>query len=193
MQYVSPQEISAFLLITRKRHTLAGFDPRKRLWAIPGGGVRAGENLYEAAIREFQEECGTKIRLQLVESTPELYYIRVDTHEYIEDIQALSAGPIKLHAVFRMVAVSADHPQEREREKFQSPAFHGELFFEDKRKLRPSVAHTLEAYKTRRTWPFASLSNVLKQPDMDTIRFRLMQMRLQPKLVNELTACAVAA
>ncbi|MEM1541645.1 MAG: NUDIX hydrolase [Ignisphaera sp.] len=35
-----------------------GFNPGKGLWSIPGGVVEAGENIYEAARRELNEETG---------------------------------------------------------------------------------------------------------------------------------------
>ena len=39
-----------------------GNPPAERLWAIPGGKVRLGESLQEAAEREILEETGVTIR-----------------------------------------------------------------------------------------------------------------------------------
>ncbi len=44
------------LLVKRK------FPPQKDKWAIPGGLVKLGETLQEAAQREIEEETGLKIR-----------------------------------------------------------------------------------------------------------------------------------
>ncbi len=35
-----------------------GYPPRTNYWSIPGGVIEAGETLYEAAIRELEEETG---------------------------------------------------------------------------------------------------------------------------------------
>ena len=40
-----------------------GEEPGKGLWAVPGGKVRFGELLTEAAIREVLEETGLSVRL----------------------------------------------------------------------------------------------------------------------------------
>lgn len=41
-----------------------GKEPRRGEWSIPGGAVELGEGVRDAALREFQEECGGKIRLR---------------------------------------------------------------------------------------------------------------------------------
>jgi len=45
------------LLIRRSR------DPGKGKWAIPGGRLRFGEKVKDAAIREIEEETGLKIEI----------------------------------------------------------------------------------------------------------------------------------
>jgi ADP-ribose pyrophosphatase len=39
-----------------------GVDPKKGLWAIPGGSLKLGETLQEGAEREIMEETGITIR-----------------------------------------------------------------------------------------------------------------------------------
>jgi 8-oxo-dGTP diphosphatase len=41
-----------------------GNEPKKGLWAIPGGSVELGEQVSEAAIREVKEECNIDIELK---------------------------------------------------------------------------------------------------------------------------------
>jgi 8-oxo-dGTP diphosphatase len=46
------------ILIKRAR------EPYKGRWALPGGFVRYGERVEEAAVREAEEETGLKVRLK---------------------------------------------------------------------------------------------------------------------------------
>ena len=41
-----------------------GNEPKKGLWAIPGGTLELGEKVSEAAIREIREECDINIELR---------------------------------------------------------------------------------------------------------------------------------
>ena len=41
-----------------------GNEPKKGLWAIPGGNVELGEQVSETAIREVKEECNINIELR---------------------------------------------------------------------------------------------------------------------------------
>jgi 8-oxo-dGTP diphosphatase len=47
-------------------------EPKKGLWSIPGGRVRLGESIREAAEREVLEECAIHIRLSDVVSVVDL-------------------------------------------------------------------------------------------------------------------------
>ena len=62
----------AVLLVKRGR------PPREGQWAIPGGKVRAGEGLREAAEREILEETG--IRIRAAEMVYQLEYIEHDNN-----------------------------------------------------------------------------------------------------------------
>jgi len=39
------------------------YEPRKGQWSIPGGKVRLGESVRQAALREVAEECSIEIKL----------------------------------------------------------------------------------------------------------------------------------
>jgi len=47
---------SSILLVKR------GYPPAKGKWSIPGGVIEAGEDIYEAAMRELNEETGLNAR-----------------------------------------------------------------------------------------------------------------------------------
>ncbi len=69
------------LLLVKRAH-----EPKKGLWAIPGGLVQLGESIRQAAIREVMEECSIQIQLQDVISVVDL----IDKDE---------AGKVKFHFV----------------------------------------------------------------------------------------------
>lgn len=48
----------ANLLVVKDEHVLLLKKPRRGWYVAPGGKVDPGESIYEAAIREFQEETG---------------------------------------------------------------------------------------------------------------------------------------
>jgi ADP-ribose pyrophosphatase YjhB (NUDIX family) len=66
-----------------------GRNPRKGEWSIPGGGQALGETVFEAAIREVQEETGLTVRptgivtvvdsiLRDAERRPQFHYTLVE-------------------------------------------------------------------------------------------------------------------
>lgn len=71
-----------------------GAAPARGLWAIPGGGLRLGENLQEGAEREILEETGIVIRAGAPVFT-------CDSFEKDED------GRVRFHYV--VVDVTADY------------------------------------------------------------------------------------
>lgn len=56
----------SILLIQRAK------EPKKGLWALPGGMVNLGEPIRSAAIREVKEECSIDIELQDIVSVIDL-------------------------------------------------------------------------------------------------------------------------
>jgi 8-oxo-dGTP diphosphatase len=71
-----------------------GQPPAQDLWAIPGGGVKIGETLQEAAEREILEETGIQIR-----AAKPIYTFDV--------IERDAAGKVRFHYV--IVDLAADY------------------------------------------------------------------------------------
>lgn len=64
--YLDPKVVACAILekegkILLLRRAIA---PQKGKWVMPGGYVDRGEEVHAAAIRETEEECGLKIRVQ---------------------------------------------------------------------------------------------------------------------------------
>lgn len=73
-----PRDVVACVLVDGKGHLLVGRRPREKrhggLWEFPGGKMRSGESLAEAAARELLEELG----LQEVVTEPDVLFEQVD-------------------------------------------------------------------------------------------------------------------
>lgn len=202
MEYIVPDEMSGFLVGVRKRHTLAGFDPRTSLWAPPGGGMkdfkkpalkgRTKENLVQAALRETGEECGKKLKFVVGHPRPEIFYIHKLNHAVLSWQEALAnRGNVKLHAYFLMIEITKEKPEEREPAKFRSPAFHGEKFFATAH-LRPSFRHALNLFGVRRDWPVVTPSNRLEEFDLAGMQNALHDMHLHPDFIDEVAPLLAA-
>ena len=71
-----------------------GRDPGRGLWAVPGGKVRMGEKLREAAIREVEEETGLEVEVAEVVWVGEV--IDGDTHLVLIDFRgSASSGSLR--------------------------------------------------------------------------------------------------
>lgn len=63
--YLDPKLVVCAILELDQRILLVkrAFPPQKGTWVFPGGYVDRGEELRAATIREIEEECGIKIRV----------------------------------------------------------------------------------------------------------------------------------
>lgn len=64
--YLDPKVVACAILENEGKILLLkrAINPQKGKWVMPGGYVDRGEEVHAAAIRETEEECGLKIRLQ---------------------------------------------------------------------------------------------------------------------------------
>jgi len=62
-----PVTVGVRLLLVREGSVLLVRHTYRKAWYLPGGGVKRGETLEQAARREAQEECGARLgKLQLL-------------------------------------------------------------------------------------------------------------------------------
>lgn len=63
----SPKPVVAVGVVVRRGEEILlvqrGKPPHRGSWSLPGGHLRFGETIHEAATREVREECGVEIRL----------------------------------------------------------------------------------------------------------------------------------
>ena len=81
------------VVVTRNREILLikrARDPNRGLWAVPGGKVRAGERLREAARREALEETGLEVEVGEAIWVGEI--ISADGHLVLIDFAATVTG-----------------------------------------------------------------------------------------------------
>jgi len=73
-------------------------DPDKGLWTIPGGTVKVGEKIREAALREVQEETGLEVEIcEPIDVIDKIVYDEADRIKYhfvIVDFLAVPKGGI---------------------------------------------------------------------------------------------------
>ena len=64
--YLDPKVVACTILEKEGEILLLrrAINPRKGKWVMPGGYVDRGEEVRAAAVRETEEECGLKIRIQ---------------------------------------------------------------------------------------------------------------------------------
>ena len=64
--YLDPKVVACSIIDIKGKVVLLKRDiePQKGKWVIPGGYVDRGEEVKAAAVRETEEECGLKIRIE---------------------------------------------------------------------------------------------------------------------------------
>jgi 8-oxo-dGTP pyrophosphatase MutT (NUDIX family) len=81
-----PVTVGVRLLLAREGNVLLVRHTYRKAWYLPGGGIKRGETLEQAARREAQEECGASLG-QL-----ELLGAYTDFEEYKTDQVVLFSG-----------------------------------------------------------------------------------------------------
>ncbi|MCG2775444.1 MAG: NUDIX hydrolase [Desulfobacterales bacterium] len=66
--YLDPKVVACSILEMDSKIVLLrrGINPQKGKWVMPGGYVDRGEEVKAAAIRETEEECGVKTRINML-------------------------------------------------------------------------------------------------------------------------------
>jgi len=66
--YLDPKVVACSILEIDSKIVLLrrGINPQKGKWVMPGGYVDRGEDVKAAAIRETEEECGVKTRINML-------------------------------------------------------------------------------------------------------------------------------
>lgn len=84
-------------------------------WGFPGGGVKRGESIPDAVVRECREELGVDVTVEYLSG---IYYLRhLDSHTLVFRCAAL-ASPIVLsveHSQYRYIGIDELPPGERVR------------------------------------------------------------------------------
>jgi len=98
-EYPSKPIVGVGVLIKREEEYLLikrASDPDKGLWTIPGGTVKVGEKIREAAVREVQEETGLEVEIgELLDVIDKIVYDEADRIKYhfvIVDFPAVPKG-----------------------------------------------------------------------------------------------------
>ncbi len=185
---IVPQEISVFGIITHGKDTLVGFSPDRKLYAVPGGGLKEEDYNLEAILwRELEEEVGDIANYELACPTPLLFYFDRDEQRVISPKRAVFAETLKLHAYFLMGAKEKNKIRQKDK-NFKKPGFKPPAFFDNKILLRPSLAYAVKKFNKKKQWPKVkdfSLKGLL--PNLDAIRMDMTDMNLHPDLIESLT------
>ncbi len=75
----------ANLLVLKENNVLLLKKPRRGWYVAPGGKVDPGESIYEAAIREFQEETGTNPIAPHLKGTYTMVIQEEDTKKVVDE------------------------------------------------------------------------------------------------------------
>ena len=109
---LADDEGRACFLLTRRA---AGLRAHATQWALPGGGIDAGESPEQAALRELWEEVGLRLREEQVLGLLDDYgtrsgYVITPVVVWGEPVAALSPNPGEVASVHRVPLVDLDEP-----------------------------------------------------------------------------------
>ncbi len=95
IHYQNPSIVAGCLPVWEDRVLLCrrAIAPREGLWNIPAGYLENGESVEEGAIREVEEEAGTKVKIRSLHTVFSIPHVNLVYMHYLADLPDLNFSP----------------------------------------------------------------------------------------------------